>query len=106
MFRVLSILLTVLMQILSAVWPLTAQAANGGSMMHGCAAKYVGNSYSHKFHRPGCPFAKQIWGDRIVEFQYRQQAVDDHYLPCQYCLPRVWLSVHACIICPVKPKPN
>jgi hypothetical protein len=60
--------------------------------------KYVGNSFSHKFHRPGCPFARQMWSQRQVFFHYRCQAIEDKYLPCRYCLPPVWLSVRAKIL--------
>jgi hypothetical protein len=105
MFRMLSILVVFFCQMLSAVCPFGAQASSiGDATMPVAAVKYVGNCDSHKFHRPSCPFAKQIAGKRLIRFQFRQQAIDDHYSPCQYCLPRVWLSVHACIISTPKPK--
>jgi hypothetical protein len=59
--------------------------------------KYVGNSFSHKFHRPSCPFAKQIWPARVQLFHFRKDAVAEGYSPCNYCLPAVWTSVHATI---------
>jgi hypothetical protein len=63
-----------------------------------CPYKYIGNSFSHVFHRPSCPFAKKIWPSRIELFHYRRQAIDNLYSPCHYCLPPVWLEVHAVLL--------
>jgi len=48
--------------------------------------KYVGNSFSFKFHRPSCPFAKAMWRGHVIKFQYRKQAIDAGQKPCRYCL--------------------
>lgn len=60
--------------------------------------KYFGNSFSNKFHRPSCLFAKAISRRNLVLFQSRQQAIAAHFTPCRYCLPPVWLSVHGTIM--------
>ncbi len=60
--------------------------------------KYVGNSFSFKFHRPSCPFAKAMWRGHVVKFQYRKQAIDAGQKPCRYCLPPYWKSVGAKIL--------
>src|SRR6185437_100380 len=54
--------------------------------------KYVGNNFSHKFHRPSCPFARKMWPQRMQLFHFRKQAIDSDYRPCRYCLPPVWTS--------------
>ena len=66
--------------------------------------KYWGNSFSHKFHRPSCPFARQIGSGRLTRFHFRCQAVDAGYKPCRWCLPPVWLSVHAVLLKPDSPQ--
>jgi hypothetical protein len=65
--------------------------------------KYVGCSFSKKFHRPSCIFAKAINRHHIVLFQWRKQAISAQYQPCRYCLPPIWLSTH-CILLPSRPK--
>lgn len=60
--------------------------------------KYVGNSFSFKFHRPSCPFARAMWRGHVVKFQYRKQAIDAGQKPCRYCLPPYWKSVGAKIL--------
>jgi hypothetical protein len=59
--------------------------------------KYIGNSFSRKFHRPSCPFAKVMWSKRMELFQMRKQAIDGGYSPCHYCLPQVWTRVQGTI---------
>jgi hypothetical protein len=55
--------------------------------------KYVGSSFSHKFHRPSCIFAHRIWPEHLQLFHFRHQAVEDSYAPCRVCLPPVWTKV-------------
>ncbi len=55
--------------------------------------KYIGNSFSLKFHRPSCPFAKAMWSERVVLFHFRKEAISGGFKPCRYCLPPVWKSV-------------
>lgn len=99
MFRTLTILFAFVCQTALALCPATGdELTEDGGRLESACVKYVGNSFSHKFHRPSCPFAKQIWPSRLKTFRFRQDAVDDDYTPCHYCLPRVWLTVHACII--------
>lgn len=64
--------------------------------------KYVGNTGSHIFHRPSCPFAQAMDPGHRVSFRFRHDAIDRDFVPCRYCLPPVWLSVHAVLL--IKPK--
>jgi hypothetical protein len=67
--------------------------------------KYVGCSFSKKFHRPSCMFARAISKHHLVLFRWRKQAIDAQYAPCRYCLPPIWLSTH-CVMLPASPKPT
>ncbi|MDZ4832217.1 MAG: hypothetical protein SGJ27_00295 [Candidatus Melainabacteria bacterium] len=60
--------------------------------------KYVGNLFSLKFHRPSCKFARVMWRQHVIRFQYRKQAIDAGQKPCRYCLPPNWKSVEAKIL--------
>jgi Metal binding domain of Ada len=62
--------------------------------------KYIGNTFTHIFHRPSCPFAKKMWTGHMILFQFRKQAIEDQYSPCRYCLPPFWLAVHASLKSP------
>ena len=72
------------------------------AVSHGAEAqplyKYIGNSFSAKFHRPSCPFAKVMEARHIVLCQFRRDAVSYGMTPCRYCLPPFWLTVKAAII--------
>ncbi len=57
--------------------------------------KYWGNSFSLKFHRPSCPFAKAMSAHHVMFFNFRRQAVDSGQVPCRYCLPPNWTTVRA-----------
>ncbi|MBI2811535.1 MAG: hypothetical protein HYX67_12020 [Candidatus Melainabacteria bacterium] len=59
--------------------------------------KYWGNSFSLKFHRPSCPFAKAMSAHHVMFFNFRRQAVDSGQVPCRYCLPPNWTTVRASI---------
>jgi hypothetical protein len=60
--------------------------------------KYYGNSFSHKFHKPSCPFGMCISKRHLVLFHFRKEAIEAHYAPCRYCLPPVWWTVHGVIL--------
>jgi hypothetical protein len=60
--------------------------------------KYTGNSFSLKFHRPSCKFARAMWRGHVVRFQYRKQAIDAGQKPCRYCLPPDWKTVGAKVL--------
>jgi len=64
--------------------------------------KYSGNLYSHKFHRPRCPFCKAMSEYKKVRFHFRYQAIEQGFSPCRYCLPPVWTTVQAKIKIPAK----
>ena len=48
---------------------------------------FIGNARSHKFHRPGCRWAKNISHANRVCFKSRQDAIDQGYTPCKVCRP-------------------
>lgn len=66
------------------------------------AYKYVGNSFSGKFHRPSCPFARAMNPNHVVHFRFRKDAIEHGQQPCRYCLPPDWTNVRAVLI----PKPE
>ncbi len=49
--------------------------------------KYWGNSFSLKFHRPSCAFARAMNARHVVFFHFRRQAIESGQRPCRYCLP-------------------
>lgn len=57
--------------------------------------KYIGNSFSGKFHRPSCKFAKVMSVKHVCLFHFRRQAIDDGQIPCRYCLPPTWKTIKA-----------
>ena len=48
---------------------------------------YIGNQRSFVFHRPGCPFGKQISPSNQVRFETREDAFMEGYHPCRRCKP-------------------
>jgi micrococcal nuclease len=48
---------------------------------------YLGNRNSHRFHRPGCRFAKKISRKNTVRLKSRYDAFWEGYSPCNRCLP-------------------
>ena len=66
------------------------------------AAKYVGNINSGKFHRLTCIFARIMSKDKVINFDFRRQAIDAGQTPCRWCLPPVVTSVRGSLI----PKGN
>lgn len=63
--------------------------------------KYVGNSESHKFHRPSCPYARIMAHSKRMQFYFRRQAVACGHVPCRYCLPQRWTFVRARLLTPL-----
>jgi hypothetical protein len=57
--------------------------------------KYLGNSFSGKFHRPSCKFAKVMSVNHVCLFHFRRQAIAAGQVPCRYCLPPNWKTVEA-----------
>ena len=51
------------------------------------AADYVGNARTQKFHYADCRWAKKISAANRVEFESRDEAVEEGYVPCQVCNP-------------------
>jgi hypothetical protein len=60
--------------------------------------KYVGNSFSHKFHRPSCQFAIAMNLKKAVLYHFRFQAINDNCVPCRYCLPPITSSVKGSVL--------
>jgi micrococcal nuclease len=48
---------------------------------------YVGDSKSHRFHRPGCPFGKRIAPLNRLRFSSSDQAYWEGFSPCRKCKP-------------------
>ena len=51
------------------------------------ALAYVGNSNSMKFHDDDCRWAKKISSEHRVEFEDRDEAIAEGYVPCKVCRP-------------------
>lgn len=82
--------------------PAATSESQPADLPSGLAIKYIGNSESHKFHRPSCPFARIMALNKQVGFNYRSQAVACGHVPCQYCLPPVWTVVRGRLLAPDK----
>lgn len=67
--------------------------------------KYVGNSFSKKFHRPWCPFEQVMNANKAVFFRYRWHAIEAGFKPCRYCLPAVVKQVR-CVLLNRYQSPN
>ncbi len=48
---------------------------------------YLGNQKSSRFHRPGCPLAKEIVQVNVVRFTDIYQAYWEGFSPCRRCKP-------------------
>jgi micrococcal nuclease len=48
---------------------------------------YVGNRHSYRFHRPDCPFAREIAPKNAVRFNSLYDAFWAGYGPCKQCRP-------------------
>jgi len=48
---------------------------------------YLGNINSYRFHRPDCPFGKNVSKKNVVRFQSRYEAFWAGYSPCERCRP-------------------
>jgi len=48
---------------------------------------YRGNKKSCRFHRPSCPFAKDIHPRHLIIFDKRRDALWEGYSPCRRCKP-------------------
>lgn len=48
---------------------------------------YIGNSNTHKFHRPGCSWVPKIKPEHVVCFSSASQAMSAGYDPCKKCNP-------------------
>ncbi len=67
-----------------------ASAAAAETLLEPLPVKYVGNSYSLKFHRPSCPFAQVMYRRRRLDFRFRHEAIERGFSPCCWCLPKRW----------------
>jgi len=76
-------------------YPDALPAAQGKQLL---PYKYVGNSFSFKFHRPSCQFARAMSLDHVVLFHFRRDAVGAGHRPCRWCLPPAWRTVEAHVL--------
>ncbi|MCA9805011.1 MAG: hypothetical protein KC777_23740 [Cyanobacteria bacterium HKST-UBA02] len=87
--------LLILLSVLSPDLSLAARAEPTGkapeSTTSGSGYKFVGNTFSHKFHKPGCEFAAKMDASRVVFFKTREEAEKAGQKPCNWCLPG-WLK--------------
>lgn len=51
------------------------------------ASYYLGNTSSHKFHRPDCKYGKNIFPLHLVIFKDKWDAYYAGYSPCRWCRP-------------------
>ena len=51
------------------------------------AVKYVANTDTEIFHRPGCPLLKDVDADDLRGFVTRKGALDHGHEPCSACNP-------------------
>jgi hypothetical protein len=87
---------------ISVVFALSMQSASAQTNCEESRPyKYVGNSFSLKFHRPSCRFAKAMSVNHVQLFHFRRQAIEAGEKPCNYCLPQSWGSVKAVVKAPM-----
>ena len=48
---------------------------------------YIGNRRSHIFHRAGCHYVRRMNEGNKVEFDNREEAIEEGYRPCLKCCP-------------------
>jgi len=48
---------------------------------------YVGNTHSHKFHRPVCKYGQRILPAQRILFKKKWDAFYKGYSPCRKCRP-------------------
>jgi micrococcal nuclease len=48
---------------------------------------YIGNQKSYRFHRPGCPFAKEIAPANVIKFPDSSKAFWEGFSACRRCKP-------------------
>lgn len=48
---------------------------------------YIGNRRTRKFHRSGCSSVGQMNEKNMVEFDNREDAIAERYVPCKRCYP-------------------
>ena len=51
------------------------------------APYYLGNTSSHKFHRPDCEYGKKIFPSHLIIFKDKWDAYYEGYSPCRRCRP-------------------
>jgi micrococcal nuclease len=48
---------------------------------------YIGNRNSYRFHRPGCPFGRNMRQGSALHFKTLYDAFWEGYSPCRHCMP-------------------
>ena len=57
------------------------------TIAEGEEAKYIGNKKSQRFHLPTCRAVNQMSEKNKVFFSSREEAIENHYIPCGECNP-------------------
>ena len=65
----------------------TVSANNSEKIVSDDLSSYIGNSNSHKFHRPDCKSVMKMSDKNKVTFNSREDAVSQGYTPCHICTP-------------------
>ncbi|MBY0546385.1 MAG: hypothetical protein K2W95_03790 [Candidatus Obscuribacterales bacterium] len=67
-------------------------------------AEILANSYSRKFHRPGCEFALVMRTSRRNWLRSVDAAIEQQLRPCCWCFPAFTATVEAQLITPLPPE--
>ena len=66
----------------------SASAAENTSVQEDAGGvQYIGNSHTKKFHLPSCPSVSNMKDSNKVEFDSRDEAISEGYVPCKQCNP-------------------
>ncbi|RAP51691.1 MAG: hypothetical protein BZ138_04600 [Methanosphaera sp. rholeuAM270] len=64
-----------------------ASNSNDDAKSSSDSGSYIGNSNSHKFHKPDCEGVTKMSEKNKVYFNNRQEAIDMGYVSCKICNP-------------------
>lgn len=67
-------------------------------------SEILANSFSRKFHRPGCEFAMVMRKSRRQWLHSADVAKEQHLIPCCWCFPAFSATVEAQLLTPLPPK--
>lgn len=100
----------ILLSVLSTDLSLAARAEPAGKVPDSTTSstgyKFVGNTFSRKFHKPGCEFAAKMDASRVVFFKTREEAEKAGQKPCNWCLPGWLKDVRGQVLNPAPESPG